>query len=257
MEYPLEQQVNNPGLQALRLQVKNHLSGQLEELLEANSMVEVEYRRAGTRLESRLLPTVRLGNPFVFAKREEGKTLETAVFIQMDGSGSMTNYGLWDSTQATAFALKDVLHQHGIACGIGAFSSDLYQGVELGEKWRGQHQPFYELPGSGTETIFAINGGAVRLQQCQEERKLLLIITDGEASSARETAELAHDVEANCGIQIVHIFLGSGGQIYEQHLQKAQLSQVARCLKPQDPKALARTVEEALSFAFKRYLKSQ
>lgn len=227
-----------------RATVRASLAGRLERLLEASVNIDVEYRRSGGRMDSRLLAAIRLGRQDVFVRRDDGEAIDTAVSILLDGSGSMRD--IWAGALAAAFAAMDVMRSHSVAAALDVFSQGSSYAMQThDEPWMGMREQPYALPGGGTPTGAAISAAAGTLLQRNESRRVVLLVTDGGPDNLPQAIAVTREARA-AGIDVAHVFIGSGGLDYEQALRDNGLGRVGRCLDSRSAVALAKAIEGAL-----------
>lgn len=227
-----------------RATVRASLAGRLEKLLEASVNIDVEYRRSGGRMDSRLLAAVRLGRQDVFVRRDDGEAIDTAVSIVLDGSGSMRE--IWGGALAAAFAAMDVMRSHSVAAALDVFSQGSSYVMQTHDQpWMGMRERPYSLPGGGTPTGAALNLAAATLLQRSESRRVVLLVTDGGPDNLAQAIAVTREARA-ASIDVAHVFIGSDGVEYEQALRNNGLGRVGRCLDSRNAVALAKAIEEAL-----------
>lgn len=233
-----------PGFDAQRSTVSASLAGRLERLLEASVSIDIEYRRSGGRLDSRLLPAIRLGRQDVFVRRDDGEAIDTAVTILLDGSGSMRD--IWGGALAATYAAMDVMRLHSVAAALDVFSQGSSYLMHSHDKpWAGMREQPIVLPGGGTPTGAAINVAASTLVQRSEARKIVLLVTDGGPDHLAQAIAVTREAQA-AGVDVAHVFIGSGGEEYELALRANGLGRVGRCLDFRNAVTLAKAIEEAL-----------
>jgi hypothetical protein len=233
----------------LRSGIKASLNGKLERLLMANADVERDFYRSGTRLAGKKLATIKSGNLDVFERSEIGEDIDTEISILVDGSGSMRK--LWTPTLASAFALADVLSVYHVDFSIYQFSRHIQLVHAANKRWSKFHDEVPCMMGGGTSTAEALNWGASQLVDSRANRKILVVITDGEPNSAVQALAVANDAQ-QAGMELIHILIGSAGVNYEVNLRTNQIGFVSRCGMNGSANDLAIAMEQALTQAFQK-----
>ena len=136
---------------------------------------------------------------------------------------------------------------------IGTVSEDRFVEVE-----KAQLRLFAKAVGDpsliGLATRIAIYAiAAASLVERQEERKLILLLTDGDPGNLPAALAVAREAVA-ADIEIAYVFIGSGGSAYEEELQRGKLGRVGRCRQAANPAALARAIEDALAAVLAQYI---
>lgn len=188
----------------------------LHGLVQAKAHVGRQIAKSGRRLSFTHLSRLALGDARVFEKRAEKKAPNTAVHVLLDLSGSM---GLKGGDLATRASLGLVMALEGIrgvnpgftvypgtACGV----SDLSSCCVLPHGHKTFELKPDELGGieswGGTPTVQALTAAGLSLAACKEERKFVILMTDGRVC---ETAcrQLIEELEAS-GIRTFGIQIG-------------------------------------------------
>lgn len=194
------------------LQIANSLkaiSDDLQDALLAETRCVRSNRMAGKRLNSRILSRIRMGNPNIFVRKDIGEGMSTAVSILFDDSGSMTggcDYRAW--AHGLSYGLGDILEEFELPFEIAVYSDAFGYAKNFEDDWtnfsKQKKMVFY---GDGT-----ITGGAVELVlgslACrQEERRLLILVTDGDTNDM-DRLESAYAEATYQGIEIASVMLG-------------------------------------------------
>jgi cobaltochelatase CobT len=199
------------------------LRASLQGLVQANRLSKRVTRRSGNRMDSNRLNRLGWNDPKVFRRMESRKAPNTAVHILVDRSPSMSalvaNEGktigrridlAWDATLSLAMALEGI---QGVNVGITAFpgkdgeASSVYVVLPHGCSVRSRVAAFGgDLDGS-TPLAEAIWFSGCRLVQQREERKLLLVLTDGIPDDLDEALNILARCRSSC-IEVTGIGLG-------------------------------------------------
>ena len=177
------------------LRESGKLRASLQGLVQASRLSQPVTRRYGNRMDSNRLSRLGLGDSKVFRQLEVQKAPNTAVHILIDRSPSMSALVAtegrpvgrridlaWEATLALATALEGI---QGVNVGITAFpgkdgeASSVYEVLPHGSTIRSRIGAFGgDLDGS-TPLAEALWFAGAQLVQQREERKLLLVLTDG------------------------------------------------------------------------------
>ncbi|MCK9985426.1 MAG: cobaltochelatase CobT [Azoarcus sp.] len=172
------------ALDTVRLHTRA-LKRKLYNLLEAEAESTVLYGRRG-RLSSRRIARVATGDARVFERIEIGVTLDTAVMVLLDRSGSMSSN--IDKASACTLALASALDGlHGVESAAAAFphyvsgSSDVLLLKDFDEPMREVAGRFLNVGVCGcTPMAEALMWCGYQLLSRPEERKILFVVTDGD-----------------------------------------------------------------------------
>ena len=193
-------------------QVKS-ISDELQEALLTQVQCVKVTKHEGKRLNSRVLHRVRVGNGRVFMQKHEGEGLSTAVALLVDQSSSMKSPMVdkvhrLDAAIGIAFGLGDMLDEYEVPFQISGYS-DAYSTLKSFDAcWskvrKAQAQPDISgntLTGAAMQVV--LGDMVVR----PEERKLLVIITDGETADPRVLASCYSEAQ-EMGIEVASVMIG-------------------------------------------------
>lgn len=179
------------------------LSGPLRQrlrvLVEGNARVRPRAQTVGNRLVASKLSRVAIGDYRVFSKKVDAKTTHAAVHIMVDASSSMrigdriTEASIGALALAEAFdSMKEV--NLGVSSFGGVdFSYRIHHGKRLTNKSR---QNMAILPGGSTpldKALITVSG--ILLSQ-PEERKVVLILTDGEPTKKEASINMINSLKS-------------------------------------------------------------
>jgi cobaltochelatase CobT len=160
-------------------QVTAGMRARLQGLLQATRMVRQMPNRSRGRIDPRRLHGVVTGsNPQIFLTYQRKPAINTAVHILLDSSASMrTRIGL---ATRCCHAVAQALAQVGISVGITAFPGEQHASVvPLLRHGDRVHSNLLVEAGGGTPLSESLWWVLQRLTSLREERKIVLIITDG------------------------------------------------------------------------------
>lgn len=192
------------------LRVSIALRHRLQGLLQTHTRQDVAPGRRGG-LDTAKLHRLRIGNPRVFRREEERAGLDTAVHILLDVSHSMSGMPIVLARQ-TCFAVAKALHGiRGVNPAVTAFPA-AWPGDSVCPIMRhGAAVPRYlDMDTHGGTPL----GPALwRVMQVmlplREERKLILVVTDGEPDSP-EASAVALDTARKAGFEVYGIGVRNG-----------------------------------------------
>jgi cobalamin biosynthesis protein CobT len=206
------------------------LSARLQGLVQASRMDRPRSVKHGRRLEPRRLHRVAVADERIFARRTRRIAPNTAVHLLVDLSGSMhatvhrqdgsagTRAGsALESALALALALDGI---PGVTVATTAFPGKagrpdrVTRMVAHGQSPRACAGAFVQAARGGTPMAQALWYAAADLLACREERRLLVVLTDGEPNDPPEALRLLalcrqagiETVGVGIGIDIRHLF---------------------------------------------------
>ena len=206
------------------------LSARLQGLVQASRMDRPRPVRSGRRLDTRRrLHRVAVADARIFARKSHRIAPNTAIHLLVDLSGSMhATVHRRDGTQSTragsalesALALALALDGiPGVTVAATAFPGRagtpdrVTRMVGHGESPRACAGTFVQAPRGGTPMAQALWYAAADLLACREDRRMLVVLTDGEPDDAAEVLRLL-GLCRQAGIETVGIGMG----ICVQHL---------------------------------------
>jgi len=214
-----------------RVQAKStRLSARLQGLVQASRMDRPRPVRSGRRLDTRRLHRVAVADARIFARKSHRIAPNTAVHLLVDLSGSMhatvhrsggtasTRAGsALESALALALALDGI---SGVIVAATAFPGRagtpdrVTRMVRHRQSFRACAGAFVQAPRGGTPMAQALWYAAADLLACREERRMLVVLTDGEPDDAAEVLRLLglcrqagiETVGVGIGISVQHLF---------------------------------------------------
>lgn len=164
-------------------------------LFEGQDRDKLLTKQSGNRLDAKRLYRVNSGNFRVFQKRIEGVAMNTAIEILLDCSSSMKEEGRLAVAADAALALQVALESaDGLSASVSAFPAMVNSdrnGVmvvsDYGESARKAAPRFAALrPNGYTPMAEALLWSGSRLVGRKEDRKILLVVTDGQPENGKE-----------------------------------------------------------------------
>lgn len=166
----------------------NAMRVRLHTLLQAQTRTRTVRSSQGTRLSSKHLHEARLGGN-VFEKKFRGESVDTAVSILIDKSGSMSNRInlAGEAAYALASALDSVLNVK-VAAGIFPTQTGVDYLSWFGERPATRALNFAHLTAhGGTPMSDSLARATIDLLRQPQKRKIQLIITDGQPAYEYQT----------------------------------------------------------------------
>ena len=203
--HPLPENQRQESLSASRA-----LRTRLQALMQARTLRRTAPGRYG-RLDGRLLHRLSVQNPRVFLRREEVPGVNTAVHILLDISGSMYRriHLATSACYAVASALSGI---PGINVGVTAFPATTpndIPGVCPLVRHGQRVGTGFDVPATGSTPLAeALWWIAKTMLSLKENRKILLLITDGQPDNSQKTLEALQMLQ-NIGIEVMGIAIQS------------------------------------------------
>ena len=203
--HPLPENQRQESLSASRA-----LRTRLQALMQARTLRRTAPGRYG-RLDGRLLHRLSVRNPRVFLRREEVPGVNTAVHILLDISGSMYRriHLATSACYAVASALSGI---PGINVGVTAFPADTPDNAPgvCPLVRHGQRVGIgFDVPATGSTPLAeALWWIAKTMLSLKENRKILLLITDGQPDNSQKALEALQMLQ-NLGIEVMGITIQS------------------------------------------------
>ena len=189
------------------------IAGPLEAKLWAQAQEEVFTSRTGT---SGIVPTAlhrHATTGQVFARRLEGDTRTMAVKVLLDLSGSMgdskTVGAPAHAVSAAAMALSRLFSSLGIEYSISWFGSSYSKGRDFSSAPLRQNEKWELSCLSGTCLAQAMNLAGSDLVYCDQERRILIVLTDGDADIV--STQATDKALLNDGVDVRYVLLGDAG----------------------------------------------
>lgn len=178
------------------------LRARLHGLLQATRLIRQRPSRKG-RLDPKLLHAIAIGQSKVFLAYRHKPAINTAVHILLDASASMQD----DIRLAgqCCYALAHSLDQSGISVGVTAFPGDVAATVvpilRHGERLHGE---FLVAANGMTPLAEALWWVLQRLSTLREQRKIILIVTDGSPDNSQMARKVIGTAKA-LGVEMLGI----------------------------------------------------
>ena len=230
--------VEDPGLNKLQFAKNQNLVTEIVRLLQSQDKRFTELRDCGRRIAAtKVWRLKRLGDTKIFKHSQKVVGSQVAVEILVDGSASMKT-GLKLACEV-ALSFGEALQRLTKATSAISIFSGGY-GVSQVLK---EHGDPVQKGTSKLSTVFASGGtptGHAMLQRMKlletqkQERKLMIVITDGEASNPAIAVAATHLLEER-GIEVIGIGIGREGVKIQQYIPNSvcinELGQLQFALK--------------------------
>ena len=189
----------------------------LQGLVQSSRYDRPVNKRSGNRIDGRKLTRLMQGDSRVFERRKHHQAPNTAIHLLVDGSGSMN--GLYDQSKpnhrmihlamesavALALALEGI---SGVNPAVTRFpygdTSNVVPLLKHGQKVRPHAAVFSAITDGGTPLDSALWYAAASILATREERKVIMVLTDGQPDDERSAKAIIHHCEAT-GIELVGI----------------------------------------------------
>jgi cobalamin biosynthesis protein CobT len=232
---PLAEDYAGNALAGLRLLARVQaesakLSARLQGLVQASRMDRPRPVRSGRRLDPKRLHRVAVADARIFARRAHRIAPNTAVHLLVDLSGSMhatVHRGDGSPTTRASSALESALALAlaldgipGVTVATTAFPGQagtadrVTRMVRHGQAPRACAGAFVQAARGGTPMAQALWYAAADLLACREERRMLMVLTDGEPDDTPEALRLLglcrqagiEAVGVGIGVDVRHLF---------------------------------------------------
>ncbi len=191
--------------------LRRRIQGLLQDRSRSRSMVT---SRSGSRIQSRRLYRLRIGDTGIFRRVDDALEPQAAIQILVDRSGSMEGPAFETAKRASAavaLALEGLPH---VAVSVAVFPFSLpgqSEGIgvltRFGEPIRQSMMRYADLEAEGTTPMApALMWAGLQLAAQQHERKILLVMTDGVPDNASLTRTVIREITA-CGIEVMALGL--------------------------------------------------
>jgi Mg-chelatase subunit ChlD len=234
---------NPPDLHQVRHETVA-LRSKLARLVQASKLKRSCAGRLGRLVDHRTLHRLPAGDPRVFRRKEEKRAINTAVIVLLDRSGSMSGARM-ELARKTVLALADVLGViPGVSVSTGAFPGKEGAVVSMTPFGRtaSQTKDNYAMTANGgTPLAQALGWARVQMAVRQEQRKILLVATDGQPSNPELVRAILERLEAE-GVELMGLGIldqGTTRHFFARHRTVQSLSEL--------PAAVFELFQEALT----------
>ena len=187
------------------------LRGKLAGLFQASKLKRDNPKLVGIKIDQRAVHRVAALTPDtrIFQQRREKTADNTAIVILADKSGS-TSHVIGLITAAAYSVAKATESMPGVKCAVAAYPHMNAEMVRLkGFDEKSKPERFDIGASGGTPTDVALRWAGQKLWPRQEDRKIVLVLTDGEPNNPGKTREMAQLLVEN-NIECYGIGIGEG-----------------------------------------------
>lgn len=212
------------------LSASSKLRSILQNSIQAMTLQRTSESVRGQKLNRRRLSRTSSGNRRIFLHEEERKSLDTAVFLLCDISGSMSGHRIQIASQAVYAAATAMSQLNGVNCAVGVFPT--YGMVsQFGENPRGKSDRFALRPTGCTPLAEGLMWASRKLAVRREARKILLVATDGEPNSLT-AARVQVETLTRRGFEVMGlgIALPRVGDVFPKHCVINSVDEMPRAL---------------------------
>lgn len=194
----------------------------LQGLVQSQRLKRTQHSNRGRRIDGTRLHHLALGDSKVFLRSSVQAAPNTAIHLLVDKSESM-GYQVLDrqtnqlitrmpialeASLALALALEGLPGVNpGVTAFPGGYDDAVYRLLAHGQRLRSRAGAFSLSPSGSTPMTEAIWFGAAALLRCQEPRKVLMVMTDGQPNDTLSTLAILQSCR-DSGIETVGIGLG-------------------------------------------------
>jgi cobalamin biosynthesis protein CobT len=186
-------------------QATTALRTRLQAFLQSEVAVRNRNSRAG-HVNAKRLARLSVNDPRVFMQKGRRRGMNTSVHILLDSSSSMEGPPITLACKACYAAASALVEIHGVGVAVTAFPGQRGGGTVAPVLKRRErlHTQFLVRAQGGTPMASALWWVAQQLHRLQDERKIILLITDGEANSVPQ-ARNALKAATDCGLEVYGI----------------------------------------------------
>ncbi len=190
------------------------LRGKLAGLFQASKLKRDNPKLTGIKIDRRAVHRLAANTPDtrIFQQRREKVDNNTAITILVDRSGSMSGGRIITATASALSIAKAVESMPDVCCQVGAFPSNSGRSGVLSLKDFGAKpklERFAVTATGGTPTDIALRWAGQTTWPRRENRKIVLMLTDGDANDPQKAKVMA-DLLIENGIECYGIGIGAG-----------------------------------------------
>lgn len=200
------------GLIAEAKSVSSRIRRDLVAMLQANARTERRTVDRGRKVRGNKLHRLGVGNPNVFRSTTRAKEVDTAVHLLVDLSGSMSGHEAVVAKEcgiALASALEGIAGANPAITYFGGGGLDSIKvGLRHGQRLSQAKNHLDSSTWGGTPMAEGMWYAASQLEQTRNEKKMLVVVTDGGPNDPQAT-RYAADYLARAGYHLLGIGIGS------------------------------------------------
>lgn len=186
------------------------LRKQLMALVEAKDRVHRRYLDRGRKVAANRLSGVAAGNMRVFKHQKKAQRVNTAFHLLVDASASMDTNGAMGTANSAALSLALALEAlPRVSVAVSAFQGNhVEEMLKHGQSAKRNAHRFCVRANGGTPMAEALWHAAADLVQRREERKIIILITDGAPRNAPQTQHVV-DLVKRSGYEVMAVGIKS------------------------------------------------
>jgi len=180
----------------------------LQGLLQAQTREKKWLHTRGKRVDGKRLSRAAMANPFVFIQRDIQKRPDTAVHVLLDNSGSMYDRQQTANQAAVSLALAvSSIPKCDIAVSAfpGLSDSSVCPIIQRGQSVRACLNRFDIQSTGSTPLAEAMLFSAGELAKSRREKKVLIIVTDGDPDDAHTVRYMSRVIEGHIDVYAIGI----------------------------------------------------
>lgn len=192
------------------------LQARLKGLVQASQRRRPMTGRRGKRIDGTRVWRIGVGDPRVLRRETDRRAPNAAVHVLIDQSSSMSNRDPQHLAMSAAVSLSAALYEiRGVNPGVSSFPYSGDNGISAqivrhGQSPRRMIDRFWHGPNGQTPMAEAMMASLIPLLEQPEERKLLIVVTDG-APNGRHGPSGVAELNRRCelsGVEVVGIGIG-------------------------------------------------
>lgn len=186
------------------------LRKQLIALVESKDRVHRRYMDRGRKVAANRLSGIAAGNMKVFKHHKKAKRVNTAFHLLVDASSSMATNAAMGTANSAALSLALALEAiPRVSVAVSAFKGNhVEEMLQHGQSAKRNAQRFCVGANGGTPMAEALWHAAADLVQRREERKIIILITDGAPRNASQTQHVV-DLLKRSGYEVIAVGINS------------------------------------------------
>jgi hypothetical protein len=190
----------------------NAIATQIRMLIESKNKTRRRKTYAGKKFNSGRLANIRQGNFNIFDTKTVQSDMNTAISMLIDSSSSMNASQMALAQQAALAFSMSLDYIDGVVNEVQHFPCQFGNGImkSFDENLVPVAKNFSFRSAGGTPMAEALLGSALRLFARNEERKIMLVLTDGEPSNAKRTLQSIQQIE-EMGIEVIALGIQYSG----------------------------------------------
>jgi cobaltochelatase CobT len=193
------------------------VAGKFDLLLWSKTDNQPYAASSGKLIAGRLASVVTQRNIKICDRVDEADGLNTAIQVMFDVSGSMDGFyegtDRYSATQTAAIIAGVCERYDGIKCGVAGFDDAIFPIKDFDEKWPRVGNRINKMAGGNGTAMGAAHTYAIgEMLKCDENRKVILIATDGEPNSFEGLSASVSEAQRH-GLETRFVLIGSDANV--------------------------------------------